>query len=356
MNPVGATTVVPPARVCDAAPRAIVPTLDALPSPRDATASGLNDAMSMLYALVAKDGQTQVESRKHEIDQHRHEREKALPDEKAAFDRQRKAEGEESTGFFGSIVKIVKDVVDDATHLRVADAVSDVKDDCEAAWNSPRFWHDLESGARSLLKGIDTVIALATAVALDRYDDALVIIEHPDSDTARHYALAGKIALAVAATVATAGAATSVVALAAAAMSAGGEVVADTRFFGSASAYVALGLEVGGGVVALATGNASEAQKTLEALRGAEKMVEGSAMVVEGMAHARSADFDGDAESALADAKAAAHRAERIDRLVKQILTETKDVAKSHERALDAIRGAIETNNQTLLVAAGVRG
>lgn len=365
MNPCSLHGVARPA-CADMAPVAKVGganvTLDGLPKPSPGAMSntGMNDAMSLMYELLAKDGQTQFASRRHEIDGHRLEQHKKLEEHRAALERQRKAEGERSTGFFGSLVKIVKDVADDAIHLRVADCVSDFKDDCAAAWQSPRFWQDLESGAGSVAKVFNTAMAVTTALLCFQGDDAVDIVKNPDSLTARHYGLAGRTLLVLgagAATAVTAGTATPfLIAASASAMSASGEAIAETKCLGDASAYVGLGLDAGGAALTIGFANTSDAQKIINALRGASMMLQGAGVAVEGAAHIRVTSFQGDAESAATDAKAASQQMDRLGRLIKFVLTEAKDVQKSHERALASVRGAMETNDQTLLVAAGVRG
>lgn len=361
MNPVGHT--IGPSPLGGAAPSAgAAPPAEPAPLPEPATASGeaMNDAMSMIYELLAKDGEQQLSLRKGDVATKTFERKKALDEEKAAHDRERAANGDGSTGFFGSIGKIVKDVVDDATHLRVADCVSDVKDDTIAAWNSPKFWKDLETGAGAVFKGINTVFAVTAALATWQGNDAVDIIKNPDSATARHWGLVGKATLVLAAgtaTALTAGTATPLlIASVSVALSASGEAVAETRCLGSSSAYVGLGLEVGGAATGMvAAAPTTNVDQIVNAIRGAEAVLEGSAKVVEGLAHARNGVFERDAENALADAKAAEHVKDRIDRLIRELLTETKDVQKSHERALGSLREAMQTNDQSLLVAAGMR-
>jgi hypothetical protein len=361
VNPVASTTGAAP--VGSAAPTtgATPPTHPAeLPPAGTASGEAMNDAMSMIYELLAKDGEQQLASRKSDVATRTFQRKKALDDERAAHERERKADGDGSSGFFGSIGKLVKDVVDDATHLRVADCVTDFKDDVEAAWNSPSFWKDIESGAGSVFKGINTVFALAAALAVLQGDDAVDIIKNPDSASARHYGFAGKAALVLTAGIvsaATAGVATpAIIAGVSVALSAGGEAVSETHCLGSASEYVGLGLEAGSAATGMLATPTTNIDRMMNAMRGAEMFLEGATKVVEGAARARVAVFEGDAEEALADAKAAEHQKDRIDRIVRELLTEAKDVQQSHERALGSLREAMQTNDQTLLVAAGVRG
>jgi len=314
----------------------------------------------MLYALITETSGAQVESRKHEIGAHKTQRDRAIADDQAALERARRAQSDDADGFFGSIAKIVKDVVDDAAHLRVADAVSDFKDDVETTWNNPHFWRELESGAGSIAKVFNTALAIVAATLCGQFEDAADMLKNPDSATARHYGLVGRSLLALGAGVGTAVSmgtlGPALIAGASVALSASGEAIAETRLLGDASAYVGVGMDVGGTMLTLGMAKAGDAPKIIAALRGAALMVEGGGKAIAALAHARVASFDADAEDALADATAARQRMEQLDRLIKSVLAETKEIQKSHERALESLRAAMEIDQQTLLVAAGARG
>jgi hypothetical protein len=80
----------------------------------------------------------------------------------------------------------------------------------------------------------------------------------------------------------------------------------------------------------------------------------GGADVVAGGAHIRNGDFAAKAQDAAADAEGAKQRSERLDQLTTWIIDELKDSDKSHERAMQSVQGAMQTNDQTAVIAASV--
>jgi hypothetical protein len=65
---------------------------------------------------------------------------------------------------------------------------------------------------------------------------------------------------------------------------------------------------------------------------------------------------DGDAANSAIDMKQAQQAMARVSRLIGALIDGVKEAHNSHNKAVRAVEGAIETNNQTALVAAGVRG
>jgi hypothetical protein len=223
------------------------------------------------------------------------------------------------------------------------------------AWNSPQFWRDLASGAGSIVKAVQTVVTVAVAAAIAGPIGAKAVIDDPDSTFAKFCGVAGQTALAC-----TTGGASSAVAVGAAvALSAGGFVVSETHCLGDASALVGAGMEFGGCAVGLGvfSGDAAELnklQQAAKAFEGATTVVEGAGTAIEGVANARVADFDGDAQDARADATAARERIERLQKLTQFLLDDIKDTQKSHQRAQQALQGAMTTLSQTPLTAASM--
>jgi hypothetical protein len=292
--------------------------------PEGAPLSGvvLNDAMSALYVMLSQQRQLGMEAGKNRVDDNQKLRDQALADERAALQRQKANEADSGRGFFGSIGHLLGDVVDDAVHLRVERTVTDAIHDTEDAWNSPAFWNDLEKGALAVAK----VAAVVASVAV---------------------------------TAATLGAGAPVIAVAALALSLGGEVVSDTRVFGDgASKWVGMCMEGAGAALSLggtlAVSGASVAARTLATVGAVAMTTSGAADVVAGGAHIRNGDFAANAQQASADAEAARQRGERMDELTKWIVDELKDDDKSHERALQTLQGAMQTNDQTAVLATSV--
>lgn len=292
--------------------------------PEGAPLSGvtLNDAMSALYVMMSQQRQLGMQSGKNRVDENKKLRDAALSDERAALERQKANEADSGRGFFGSIGHLLGDVADDVVHLRVDRAVTDAVHDTEDAVNSPAFWSDLEKGALAVAK----VAAIVGSVAV---------------------------------TAATLGAGAPAIAVVALALSVGGEVVTETRVFGDdASKWVGLGLEAAGAALSfggtLVTSGASVATRALTTVGAVATTTSGAADVVAGGAHIRNGDFAANAQEASADAEAARHRSERMDELTKWVVDELKDDDKSQERALQTLQGAMQTNNQTAVIAASV--
>ena len=339
MNPVSAQPAVVPVGNVNVPPPDVggARTQSALlAQPTPATGNGLNDAMSMIYVLMEKQGQIDMKSGASSVQQNKALREKALKDQHDALVKREQAESSDH-GF----LSCVGDILGDVAKASFGDlkAFSDLGSDCAQAWNSPQFWRDLASGAGSVLKTLSTVCAIAVASAVAGPMGAAYVIDHPDSPLTKACSIAGEAAL----TAATGGAASAVIVGVAVALSVAGSVVSESRCFGDASGLVGAGLDLGSG----ALGNGS-------GLGAALQVAQGAATVVEGAATIRVAKFDGDAQDALADMKAGGLQSQKLERLVKFLLDDMKGVHESHQRALSSLKGAIETNSQTQLMAASI--
>jgi hypothetical protein len=184
------------------------------------------------------------------------------------------------------------------------------------------------------------------------------------SDLERIATDVGKIAAvvgSVAVTVATAGAGAPLVVAAAIALSIGGMVISETHCLGNASMWVGLGMEfVGAGLGlggAMAVTGLSGGAKLLliagrvsEGVAGAAQLAGGTAHVVNGVALAN-------VQVDAADATAASQSADRLSSLTTDVIDNVSAEDKSQEGAQEALRGAIETHDQTAVaVVASIRG
>jgi hypothetical protein len=172
-----------------------------------------------------------------------------------------------------------------------------------------------------------------------------------------------KVALVVGAaatTIATAGAGSPLIVGAALALSAGSTVVSETKCFGSASQWVALGLGVAGAGVGvagtLASAAASGAMRSLAEVGGVATAVGGSAEVGAGAAHVVAGNYAADAQNADADAEKAKKQGERLQQAAQWVIDEMKQDDKAHEAALQTLQGAMQTNDQTAVAAVFIRG
>jgi hypothetical protein len=181
-----------------------------------------------------------------------------------------------------------------------------------------------------------------------------------------------KVALvvgAVAGTVASAGTASPLLVCAALALSAGGMVVSETKAFGDASAGVAAGMEITAGVLTLGVGLASAAapaastaavpaassgSNVLGTVSTTANAVGSGAEVAGGAAHVVVGEYAAEAQYAAADVEQAIHQMDRMDRLVRTVIDNAKGDDKSREHTLASIQGAIQTNNETAIIAASI--
>lgn len=290
-----------------------------VPAGAPLTLGGIDDALALLYVAMSKQRENGTAAGKERVQSTEDEKKIELQKEEAARHRQEQAQS--GPGFFQSIGKLIGDVAGDLATGRIDHVVDDGTKDISAAVNSPGFWRDLEQGALWVAK----VAAVVGSTAL---------------------------------TVATCGAAGATLALAGVALAAGGEVVSRTRMFGDASTAVALGLDIGGavaglgGTIATATGSvATTANAGLVNFGRAAEMTGGAATVVQGGAHVRTTNFEGDAQQAAADATEAARAEARMETLVQHVIDEMKADDKERQKGLQTVQGTIKTNDQATAAA-----
>jgi hypothetical protein len=302
-----------------------------LPEPGMASSAGCNDAMAMLYTCLCQENAAELKSGANGIATQKSLRDRELKAQADAIQREEKAEGSGSKGFFASVGSLVHDVTSDLVKAHVADAVHDTSSDVSSAWNSPNFWHDLEFGAR--------VVADVAAVV-------------------------GSTCLTVATF---GGGAASVVVVASLLLSTAGTVESNCHVLeacgvdAKVAGWVGVGLSAGGaamgGVGALVNspeklGELAQAARSVGTVMQASS---GCADVVSGGAHVKNGDFQADAQDATADATAADHRMKAIERVIDVIVDGMKDVSESHRRVVQSLQSAMETNDRTVVIAGAGR-
>ncbi len=129
---------------------------DLLPVPGGGVA--YEGELSSVYELLSQVRDVGLAIGQEGVTLDRQQQAKALAYELAAIKRQEDNQRSSGGGFFDSIAKVVTDVVKDVLDGRLDGAVGDAGQDLAAAWNSPRFWSDLE-------KGLEQVAAVAQAVS-----------------------------------------------------------------------------------------------------------------------------------------------------------------------------------------------
>jgi hypothetical protein len=181
-------------------------------------------------------------------------------------------------------------------------------------------------------------------------------IEHAALDVAKVALTVGSVAAAVA----TAGAGTPLVVASALALSVGSAVVSETKCFGAASQWVALGMGVAGaGVGAFgalsSTALGSGALKLLGEEGAGATAVGGGATAVAGGAHIESGEYAAEAQEAAADAEDAKTTTDRENDAATFTIDRTSDQEEAHRQTLQTIQGVMETNDRTSADIAAAR-
>lgn len=291
------------------------------------TMADLHDVLSAMYALLLADEAGDEQQGASRVQSDQAQRQFAL--QRQMQEIQREARDTGGHGFFACLGKLLGDVTGDVTRLRFGKLAGDALSDLSACDN-PKFWSDLEVGAK-----------IVSAIA------------------------------AAAATVCTAGAAGPLVVGVAVALSAAGWAVQQTRCLGGASAWVGGGLALGAGVVScggtlLASSTAAAASlaqttngavNTASLLRTAGAVANttsAGATMVSGAAHLEVARYQADAIEAEAGAKAADQLASFFALMQEWAMASLADQVRSHRDAMVALTEAIQTNQRSSLIAAGV--
>jgi hypothetical protein len=128
------------------------------------SADALTDVMSMLYASIARLRDADARSGRLRVEENARLRDMALAEEKAALEREQTNQSDAGDGFFSSVGRLLSDIVDDVENARFADAANDAGGDVAAAWNSPKFWSDLETGFKDVALLSDAVAQAAAEI------------------------------------------------------------------------------------------------------------------------------------------------------------------------------------------------
>lgn len=297
--------------------------LSAAPEP---TALDLANVLSAMYTLLLDDEGSDAHSGAVRVQSDESQRQFALQQQMQEI--QREAHDTGGHGFFSCIGKLLKDITGDVTKLHLGALVGDTLSDVSACDN-PKFWSDLEVGAK-------IVAAIAGAAA----------------------------------TVCSAGAAGPVVVGVAVALSAAGLAVQQTGCFGSASAWVGEGLTLGAGIVScggtlIASGaaavslaqtasSASNAASLAQTAGIAANATSAGATVVSGAAHIAVTGYQADALEAAAAAQADKQSASLFAQMEQWAIDTLGAQVQAHRDAMASLTEAMQTNQQSSLVVAGM--
>jgi hypothetical protein len=144
----------------DAAPLLPGPTLSALTVQAIVEPSGL----ASIYALLSQERTSGFALGEQDVATHRQVQAKAYADELSAIHREEDNQRGSGPGFLSCLTRLVGDVARALAGGHVDTAIVDAGGDVEGAWNSPRFWSDLESGlvdVAACAGGVGSIAGLA---------------------------------------------------------------------------------------------------------------------------------------------------------------------------------------------------
>ncbi len=273
---------------------------DLLPASRPPSEIDLSDSMAAIYALELQDRRSDEKSASAQVADDASRREDALHQQLAALQREKSDSGG-GRGFFSCMGTLLKDLTIDTTTFDLNDLGKDMKSDLGACDN-PKFWSELESGAK-------WVALAASAVA----------------------------------TVFTCGAAGPLVVGAAILLSVGGFVVDQTQCFGKASTAIGVGMELGSAALTCGSGAASCAPTVASC-------VAGTATVASGAAHVEVTQYQAASLDDQATAEKAKQSAASLAQTQQWVVATLQQQTEANRAALLTLRSAMETNRQASLI------
>jgi hypothetical protein len=138
------------------------------PATAPSTLGSFDDTTSAIYASLSGLRQADLSSGEARVEEHQVVSKQERTREEEALKQEAANQANSGGGFFASVGDFVVDVGSDLLHGDFAGAVHDAGHDLDNAWNSPQFWHDLETG-------LEGVAILAGAVVTAGVGGAAVI-------------------------------------------------------------------------------------------------------------------------------------------------------------------------------------
>jgi hypothetical protein len=281
--------------------------LDLLPESAPPGALELSDSMVVLYALQLQQQRSDEKSASAQVSDDAAQREAEIQKQLDALERERRDSG--GRGFFSCIGDLLKDFTIDTVEWKTSNFARDMRSDLDACDN-PRFWSELESGAK-------WVALVASAVA----------------------------------TVFTCGAAGPLVVGAAILLSVGGFVVQQTQCFGSASNWVGVGMELASAALTCGSSLASSGTQIASTAGTTAACVAGSATATAGVAQAEVAQKQADALDLEARAERAKNSAQALAQIQQWVVQTLQQQTAANQSALQLLTGAMQANDRASLIA-----
>jgi hypothetical protein len=126
------------------------------------TLSSFDNDASVVYASLSTLRQADLTMGRDRIEEDQAVSKEESAQEQEAIKKEAANQADSGDGFFSCVGHFVGDVVSDIVQGHFGDAVDDAGRDLGEAWNSPSFWHDLETG----LEGIAIVAAAVTTAGI----------------------------------------------------------------------------------------------------------------------------------------------------------------------------------------------
>jgi hypothetical protein len=289
------------------------------PEPTSPGLDGMQDAMAMLYELVATQGQEQVTQGETSVTDATREQQTEASEQESALKQQEADEAKMNCGsLFGSICHIFDAVGDDIARGRITDVGVDAVTDTMNTFVTPRLFEQLEQLAPQVAEYVGIAAAIVGAGALTA-------------------STGGTGGIAVAAVVI--------------ALSASGMLASHTHCFGKDSAEIGLSLEVASAVVSLGASSAMVTDTAVQTATAAMDVVSGGSDVVAGASAIAVGEQQAQVLDDTADVQATTVALSRTQRMLSDLVDGMKQAQKSNSNALQSVAAAAHTYGQTLALA-----
>jgi hypothetical protein len=295
-----------------------------VPEPATPGLDGAQDAMSMMYDLVAQQGQLSMSSAEAGVSAQTRQQAAQQNREEAALKQQEADLAKMNTGggLFGSICHIFNNIGRDLEHGQLWDLPTDAASDTVNFVDDPQLLPQLEALAPQVAEYVGVAAAVVGATAL------------------------------TAASCGTAGVAVAAVVIA---LSASGMLVAKTGCLGKDSAYVGLGLEAAGAALSLGASSTMLASDAAQTATAVANCASGAADVGAGAASIAVGREQADVLDDSANVQQAVQAMNRNARIVADLVTGLKEAQSSNSKALQILTGAVQTYNQSLTLASAAK-
>jgi len=318
-----ASVVTPPRSVSAAPPASLLPEPEAR-SAGSGGVDGIQDAMSMMYELVARQGDLSMQTGEVGINSATRQQEAEGQEQEAALKQEEADEAKLNSGggLFSEIGHLFCDMGKDLLEGNLAGFIVDPISDSVNIVDNPDFPQQLAAVAPEIAEYVGIAAAVIGAAAL---------------------------------TVATGGVGGAVVAAVVIALSASGTIVSKTQCFGKDSAYIGLGLDVAAAVTSFGASSAMLAGGVAQTATSIAQGVSGVADIGAGVSTIVTGNEQADVLDDTADVQQATVAMKRNARMIEDLVAGLQDAEQSNRTALTVLAGAAQTYGQTLTLTSSAK-